>query len=78
MESKKWSLNSEEIKKFLKNTSIFFAPLALLYLGFVISEINKDGLQITDFVPTNPVIGAMVLYVLNVLVDFFKKLGQGA
>lgn len=59
--------------KWYKNTMIFVSPLAVLYLVFVIANINLDGIQLADFIPNDVVIGAMSLYVLNVLLDFFKK-----
>lgn len=59
--------------KWIFNTLVFAAPLAILYLLFVQANINIDGFQVTDFQPTKEVIGGMILYVINVLLDFFKK-----
>ncbi len=49
------------------------APVALIYLAFVATEITEQGFSLTDFVPSNFVLGSMVLYLINVLIDFFKK-----
>ena len=59
--------------KWIDNTLLFIRPLAVIYLGSVVVGINADGFQLSDFNPDTVVIGAMVLYVLNVLLDFFKK-----
>jgi hypothetical protein len=62
--------------KFAKNSLIFFAPLALIYLVFVTAGINADGVQLVDFVPSNEVISMAVLYIINVAIDFFKKFAR--
>jgi hypothetical protein len=71
--SPRWTISKEDLQKFARNGLIFLAPLALLYLGFVTAEIKVDGFQPTDVIPTVPVIGAMILYILNVATDFFNK-----
>ncbi len=67
-------LNMADIKKWLHNTLVFFAPVALIYIGFVITNVSSDGISWSDFIPNNATIGAFVLYILNVALDFFKKL----
>lgn len=59
--------------KWEDNTIMFLRPLAILYLVFVIANIQGDGFHIEDFVPNQAVIGAMMLYVLNTALDFFRK-----
>ena len=59
--------------KWFKNTAIFFAPVVLLYLVFVQVNINTNGFQTTDFYPTSEVIGGMILYITNTVIDFIKK-----
>jgi hypothetical protein len=73
MESERWKVNQEDVSKWLKNTLIFIAPVALIYLGSVSLQL-EDGLQATDFAINSAVAGAMTLYVVNVLLDFFRKL----
>lgn len=58
--------------KWLKNTGLFITPVVLLYFVFVQNNMT-DGFETTDFVPTKEVIGAMVLYVINVIIDLLKK-----
>jgi hypothetical protein len=74
--SEKYTLNKEDFKKVLNNAVVFLAPLLLIYLGSVISNIG-DGFALTDFIPDNIVIGAMVLYLLNAMTDVLKKYSQG-
>ena len=76
-ESEKWSLSRLDVKKWGRNALIFFSPLAILYIGFVISNINLDGFAWTDFRPNSIIIGSMMLYVLNTLLDLFRKFAGG-
>jgi hypothetical protein len=66
-------LKNLDWNKWFRNTLLFFSPVVILYLAFVEANIRLDGFQLTDFYPTTLVIGSMILYVLNVLLDFFKK-----
>ena len=61
-------------KKWLENTVTFLAPLGILYLLFVQVGVQSDGFQPADFYPTSEVIGGMILYAVNVLLDLLKKL----
>ena len=76
-QSSRWKLNYEDVKKWVDNSLLFIAPLATIYLIFVAANINEGGLSWSDFVPNNFVLGTMVLYIVNVLLDFFKKLSKG-
>lgn len=77
MTSIKWTLNKEEIAKVAKNALIFISPVVLIYLGFALVAVNKDGFQVSDFVPTAEAMTAMVLWVINTLIDIFRKLQTG-
>lgn len=66
------SLTGDDVKQWLKNTAIFFAPVALIYLLFVQANL-QDGVSVTDFVPNALVVGAMTLYVINTLIDLIRK-----
>lgn len=77
MMSKKWTLNQEEATKVLKNAVLFFQPVILIYLGFVLSAVQKDGFQVTDLIPTSEAVTVIVLWFINTLIDLFKKLSQG-
>lgn len=76
-QSPKWTLNKEDWCRWGKNTLTFLGPLVLMYLTFVGGEIQKDGLQPTDFAVNNLVAGAMILYVINSITDLLKKLAVG-
>lgn len=73
MGSDKFNISVFELEKFLRNSLFFLAPLLIIYLTFVAANINVDGFQPSDFTPTNEVIGAIILYVLNVILDFLRK-----
>lgn len=59
-------------KKIGHNALVFLAPLAILYLGFVTSGL-QNGFSFEAFIPSNAIIGACALYILNVVMDFFRK-----
>lgn len=77
MVSKKWTLNSEETQKVIKNSVVFASPVALIYLGFVLSAVQKDGFELNDLVPSSEAVTVIVLWVINTLIDGFKKFSQG-
>lgn len=62
-----------DYKKWTNNMLVFFAPLIVLYLLFVQANVQSDGFQVSDFTPTSEVIGGMILYTINVLMDFLRK-----
>lgn len=72
MTSQEFSISNPELQKVVKNGLVFLAPLGVLYLGAVTLNI-QDGLVLSDFTPSNEVLGAMVLYILNVALDFLRK-----
>lgn len=71
--SKRYQIKREDIERVGRNALIFFAPLAVIYLSFVAAEIEKDGFTWEDYKPNQVVIGAIMLYIVNVLLDFFRK-----
>jgi hypothetical protein len=64
------------LKKWGMNALKFTAPLGVMYLSFVIANINIDGFQLTDFVPSAVMSGGIILYILNAATDFLRKLTQ--
>ena len=77
MKSIKWTLNKEELQKIVKNAGIFVSPVVLIYLGFALVAVNQDGFQVTDLIPNNESITAMVLWTINTFIDVFRKLSAG-
>lgn len=75
--SKKWTLNNEDINKVAKNSVIFFSPVALIYLGFVLSAVQVDGFQVKDLIPSSEAVTVIVLWIINTLIDVLKKFSQG-
>lgn len=76
-ESQKWHLNAKDFLKWIENSTVFLAPVIVLYLVSVQKAINMDGFQWGDFQITPSVFGAMTLYYINVALDFLKKLMAG-
>ena len=74
--SKGGQLNKEDIKRWLNNTLIFISPVVLVYLASVTKSITEDGLSLSSFKISSIVAGAIVLYVINVLTDLFRKLSK--
>lgn len=66
-------LSTNDRSKWFGNVKLFFAPVVLIYLGA--ASVNfQDGVQVSDFIPTIAVQGAMALYVVNAIMDYFRKL----
>lgn len=72
----KFRLNETEINKWSRNVLIFLAPLGIIYLGSVVVILQTPEHIVTfrDFIPSNFVVGAMVLYILNSVLDYLRKL----
>ena len=67
-------LDSERLAKWWKNTITFLAPVIIIYLTSVVSNIQTADFSLLDFVPSNFVLGSMTLYLVNVTLDYLKKL----
>jgi len=66
-------LNKQNLNKWKNNSLTFLAPLFILYLVTIQGRIQENGITLDDFYLDEKMIGAMSLYVINVLLDFFKK-----
>ena len=66
-------LSTQKLNKWTNNSLTFLAPLAILYLITIQNRIQEGGISLEDFYLDEKMIGAMSLYVINVLLDFFKK-----
>lgn len=76
-QSPKGKFNSVDFYKWGHNLLVFFAPLALIYLGSVLNNWNSASFSWEIFALNQATLGALVLYVLNATIDFFKKLTAG-
>lgn len=70
--SKKFQLRSQDVGKALSNAKMFSAPLIVIYLAFAVANV-QDGVAVADFVPSNAVLTAGALYILNFLLDISRK-----
>jgi cell shape-determining protein MreC len=75
--SPQYSLTTADLKKWGTNLLIFLAPVVLIYLLSVIAVVNSAGVSVAAFVPAPATVGAMVLYVLNGIVDLIRKYVAG-
>jgi hypothetical protein len=66
MQSKRFTLNKEDIKKWAKNTLIFLAPVLISFLTAV-----KSGVDIKD------ALYLVYLWGLNVVIDLLRKFSAG-
>ena len=71
--SHRFQLRSEDWKRAFHNSLIFLLPLLAIYIAFVTNNIRTDGFAWSDFIPDLIVIGSLILYVLNVMMDLIKK-----
>ena len=75
--SKAGTLNRQDLQKIAKNSVVFASPVVLIYLGFVLNAVQKDGFQLNDLVPSSEAVTVIVLWIINTLIDTFKKLIAG-
>lgn len=69
-------LNKTDWEKWRKDTLYFLAVPATVYLTAVLGAI-QDGFALVDFIPTTITIGTIVGYVLNTLLNLFRKYTNG-
>lgn len=74
-ESGQFSLNRQDQKDWVHNFILFLAPLGSMYLIAVVGAIqaNNNLFDYRHFIPSQMVQGAIVLYVLNTLLDLLRK-----
>ena len=74
-ESEHFSLNRQDKKDWVHNFTLFLAPLASMYLIAVVGAIqsNNNLFDYRHFIPSQMVQGAIVLYILNTLLDLIRK-----
>lgn len=66
-------LTKVDWNKWRRNSALFLAPLGVIYVAFVTTNVNTEGIAWSDFVPNNAVLTALALYVLNTIMDFLRK-----
>lgn len=69
-------LGKVDTQKWYHNLLLFFAPVGILYFTQVMGFIQQanGGIKLTDFIPTQFTLGAIVLYIFNGVTDYLKKL----
>ncbi len=77
MASTRFTLSTQDTNKWKTNLLRFLAPVGVIYLGFVMTQIQTGGFQLSDFTPNNFTQGAIVLYCLNGIFDLLRKFVAG-
>ena len=70
--SPRFSLNWLDWQKWISNTLLFLAPVAVIYFGFVATNL-QDGFSWSDFSINSITAGAIMLYVVNTVLDLARK-----
>lgn len=67
--------NKSQTSKWVNNLIVFLIPVGILYFGQIASVLQSEGnvIDLSDFLPNSYNLGAMSLYVVNVLIDYGKK-----
>lgn len=77
--NKQWSLNKTDLKKSLRWSLVFLAPLGVIYFGSVIAVLNQPyhNFDLSDLVPSRVVQGACMLYIFDRLYDLCMRFISG-
>lgn len=72
----KVQLTKTQSNKFAHNVLVFLAPLGILYLSTIIGTVSQPfhNFSFMDFVPGQVAQGGLILYVLNAIMDFLRKI----
>lgn len=65
MQSKRFTLNQKDYEIIKNRTKEYLIPLLVIYIPFVIANIEKDGFQLHDFYINQIQQGALMLFLLN-------------
>lgn len=72
-------LNKKDIKKVLRDTAIFFAAPALMYLGQIQGTLAQNQLVLAhELIPNLVTIGAIEGWAIGIAINFFLKLNDGS
>lgn len=79
MKSNRFQFNIEDYQAWVKNALWFTAPVILIYLVSVLTLITepKHAMTLMDFVPSEATKTAIVVWILNRAVDFFRRYQSG-
>lgn len=75
--SPKGKVNREDLLKWGHNLLVFLAPLGIVYLLQLHGVLQNGGLTLDDLKPTQATQGAMMLYIINAVLDFLRKFTDG-
>lgn len=70
-------INVQDLKNVGHNALVFLAPLGVVYLLQLSGALQNGTLSWSSLIPTAATTGAIQLYCVNTLLDFFRKLQDG-
>lgn len=71
-------VNDKDLKKIARDTAIFFAAPALIYLAQVQGTLAQNSIVLLpDLIPNSYTIGAIQGWVVSIAINFFLKLSDG-
>lgn len=73
--SERFEINKTDTKNWFHNLKLFTAPIIAIYLVSVLAVVTTDSniLGVEDFKPNQFTQNAMVVYVLNGILDAIRK-----
>lgn len=79
MVSKRFDFNIADYQAWVKNALWFTAPVILIYLVSVMSVVTEPGhtMKLVDFAVSEMTKTAIVVWILNRAVDFFRRYQSG-
>ena len=79
MPSKRFVFNRADFQAWISNAMWFTAPVILIYLTSIIGQLERPNsvINLSVFVPNHTTQVAMLLWLLNRGVDYFRRLVAG-
>lgn len=72
-------VNQKDLSKIARDTAIFFAAPALMYLGQLSGTLaNNHVLTLPDFIPSLMTVGTIQGWAMGIVINFFLKLKDGS
>lgn len=79
IESARFTLNNEDVKKWLKDVAFFFIVPLTFYVTSVLTIIQLPNhiLSVKDFIPNNATMISIVAWILNQIYNLLRKWVKG-
>ena len=67
-------LNEADLKRWGRNLLVFLAPLGVIYLLQLSASLQNGALSLESLIPNPTTQGGIELYLINGVLDIFRKL----